>query len=430
MTSNPDYYHDSRPFNLLRTSDDGRFNAAMDALLPELGLALTSINKLHLKALLVNVARLHRYRPTHYLYYTRNNNDWSKLAKPEARLFNPFGLSRKLVTVVDAMTKAGYLKHLEGFHQRDAEGKRWSVQSRMGLTPKLVNFLLWYDLVEVPTRYASSFPVIRQKNAKGELNLDPLAKRIPADIRSSAAFIKAYNAFMAGHEVDIAKDGHGCFTDETSVYRVFNRGNWRKGGRFAGAWWMNCSREYRHAITLDGEETVELDYSGQHVNLLYALRGVALPKADPYAIQGLPSRELVKDVCFKLINAQTITQAWQACTSEARRDRKQGRQTALAKALDGALSSLDSFEAELVEPIQTKHQAIAGDFGQDMGVTLMRWDSDICQGVLQAMTKQGIPCLSVHDSFLVPVAHEDALRLAMVEAYHGVGLGAYVPAIK
>jgi len=36
---------------------------------------------------------------------------------------------------------------------------------------------------------------------------------------------------------------------------------------------------------------------------------------------------------------------------------------------------------------------------------------------LMAMTERQIPCLPVHDSFIVPARHEDRLREAMMRSY-------------
>lgn len=36
------------------------------------------------------------------------------------------------------------------------------------------------------------------------------------------------------------------------------------------------------------------------------------------------------------------------------------------------------------------------------------------------MTRENIPCLPVHDSFIVPAHHEGALRQAMIEEYEKI----------
>jgi|TARA_B100001146_G_scaffold196452_1_gene184762 hypothetical protein len=56
------------------------------------------------------------------------------------------------------------------------------------------------------------------------------------------------------------------------VYSTFNE-DFSSGGRFYRGWWQNIPRELRQHITIDGEPCSELDYSGQHLLLLYGLEG-------------------------------------------------------------------------------------------------------------------------------------------------------------
>lgn len=429
MTLTPDYYHDSRPFNLLRTSSDARYVAAIDSLLPLLNLKDSSKTRQHLLLVLVNIVQVAAYRPGYFLYYSRNNNYWTALGKREARRFNPFRISRKLVEVIDALVEAGYLKHVGGYNARRKADKRWAVQSRIGLTPKLQAFIKVHGLTRASTHYAPTYPVIRLRGEGGEMIHDISDRRMPKVVAQSEAIIRRYNAFMAEQELLLEVTDHGAFLDDVAVYRVFNRQDWKSGGRLAGAWWMNCDRAHRKAIYINDEATVELDYTAQHINLLYALRGLVLPKTDPYSINGF-KRDAVKAVCLRLINAATVEQAWQACRSEALKDLKAKRNSILANEIDACLSSLEGFEDGIVQAIRSKHLPIADDFCSDKGIRLMNLDSTICLSVLNILTQQGIPCLSVHDSFLVQKSHEATLRNAMAEAYKGVGLGDYVPTIK
>ena len=46
----------------------------------------------------------------------------------------------------------------------------------------------------------------------------------------------------------------------------------------------------------------------------------------------------------------------------------------------------------------------------------MRVDSDLASTVMSKLLRQGILALPVHDSFLVPARHTDALENAMLES--------------
>ena len=56
------------------------------------------------------------------------------------------------------------------------------------------------------------------------------------------------------------------------VRRIFNQGSFKKGGRFYGGFWQKIPREYRKFIRINYKEVVELDYSGLHINMLYAMK--------------------------------------------------------------------------------------------------------------------------------------------------------------
>jgi hypothetical protein len=321
------------------------------------------------------------------------------------------------------LDKHSFIDHKKGYNSHRPDDRRYSSKSRIGLLPKLSSFMKKHGLTHASTRVYANFPVIRRKAGEDALAVQALGT--PKTLRDSERFIRRYNAFLTEQEIDLAKQGGAVFLDEVEIYRVFNRGKWWMGGRFYGGWWMNCPKELRRFIRINDEPTIELDYRAQHINLLYALRGIALPTRDPYTISGL-DRDFVKNVCLKLINAASVEQAWQACRKGALYD----KEPELVACLDSHLDTLDSFQEWVVDPILARHPSIAKDFCQDKGIELMRIDSDICQHVLTLMTNQEIPCLSVHDSFLVPEEHEKTLRYAMAAAYELANLGAYIPDVK
>jgi hypothetical protein len=66
------------------------------------------------------------------------------------------------------------------------------------------------------------------------------------------------------------------------------------------------------------------------------------------------------------------------------------------------------------------HREIKGWFRSGRGLELQRLDSDIAEATLLSLVDQGVCCLPVHDSFIVPRSHENQLRAAMTQAYHDV----------
>ncbi|MGY8867008.1 MAG: hypothetical protein ACKVJK_15530, partial [Methylophagaceae bacterium] len=49
-------------------------------------------------------------------------------------------------------------------------------------------------------------------------------------------------------------------------------------------WWQSIKEDWRKQIYINNEATIEQDYSGLHVNLLYDLQGLE-PQRDPVHIR-------------------------------------------------------------------------------------------------------------------------------------------------
>ncbi len=94
------------------------------------------------------------------------------------------------------------------------------------------------------------------------------------------------------------------------VRRIFYRGDWNLGGRFHGGWWQRVGEDWRRQIYINNEPTVEQDYSGLHINLLYGLEGVQ-PEGDPYHLDLIldvdanEQRAIVKGLVLMALNAAT-----------------------------------------------------------------------------------------------------------------------------
>ena len=153
-----------------------------------------------------------------------------------------------------------------------------------------------------------------------------------------------------------------------SLYRVFNNGKFTDGGRFYGGWWQGIPSSHRRLTTINGIPTVEVDFSGMQIAMLYARIGRDL-EGDAYAIEGIDScyRGLIKTATLKLINAT-------------------GRSSAPLKS---ALPENMTWK-ELQEAIKQRHAPIAKFLGSGEGIRLQRLDSDIAEDVIMDMLGRGI----------------------------------------
>ena len=112
------------------------------------------------------------------------------------------------------------------------------------------NTLLWRTFIDIPTREE---PVIEQ----------PYWDKKAGEMRIRRVKLSQDNKF---------------------VRRVFYRADWNLGGRFHGGWWQSIKEDWRKQIYINNEATIEQDYSGLHVNLLYDLQGLE-PQRDPVHIR-------------------------------------------------------------------------------------------------------------------------------------------------
>ncbi|SHG64166.1 hypothetical protein [Bradyrhizobium erythrophlei] len=182
------------------------------------------------------------------------------------------------------------------------------------------------------------------------------------------------------------------------LYRVFNNGSFDQGGRFYGGWWQRVPSKYRRSIVINWTPTRELDYSGLHAAMLYALGGLHLEQY-PYSLDGVNPdyKKLIKSTFFKLINAQE---------GQAIRAPRPGR-------LPPRLTW-----PQLQEAIKDKHHRIAQHFNSGVGLKLQKKDSEIAEDVMFRMGEQDCPALPIHDSFITYWAAYNNLKRAMMETYH------------
>ena len=111
------------------------------------------------------------------------------------------------------------------------------------------------------------------------------------------------------------------------VRRILYRGDWNLGGRFHGGWWQRVGEDWRRQIYINNEPTVEQDYSGLHINLLYGLEGVQ-PEEDPYHLDLIldvdanEQRAILKGLVLMALNAATPKKAFQSFRKKTNHVRK------------------------------------------------------------------------------------------------------------
>lgn len=191
------------------------------------------------------------------------------------------------------------------------------------------------------------------------------------------------------------------------LHRVFNNSHFNQGGRFFGASHLDLNKESRkNHIHINGSSTVELDYAALHPRMLYHWENIRYTD-DPYeAICDSPEeRKMFKLVQLIAINEKSEKKAIQAIRDSFRKN----------KDIDYDLTNA-SLQA-LLNRFKEAHKPIRKYYNSGVGLQLQNLDSVISEQILKKMTEAGIPCLPVHDSYIVPEAYQGLLAETMSDTY-------------
>jgi hypothetical protein len=373
-----------------------------------------------LEAILLDLYAAAKADPSRFLAYSRNSNDFD-----HGRYGNPLVTLTAVRTVTDYLTKAGLTEGAPGYYDRTpnafggpgGHGRR----TRVRATPRLITLLEASGLSIDGIGQRPTTEIIRLKGppagrgaTKPRLEYDDTDETFA--MRQSLAEL---NALIASTRIDldsqdpiepaedlgeIEADDRPDAKDRTArqLYRVFNNGSLEQGGRFYGGWWQALRKADRQRLLIDGEPTVELDFKSMHTRLCYQFEGCPLPPdVDPYLIPGLPktSRDVVKAALNRLINAAP------------------GK---TPRAPERAVAGLPPGMTwkRLLETVEAHHAPIAPWFRSGQGMRLQFVDSAIADAVLRYLTFRRVPCLPVHDSFIVAESHERQLGETMFLAYY------------
>jgi hypothetical protein len=208
-----------------------------------------------------------------------------------------------------------------------------------------------------------------------------------------------------------------------TVQRKFIRHNFKDknteftfGGRMPGPW-TNLSSEIRKNITIDGQPTVELDRKASHLNAMYqVITGAPYPyDDDPYhiVIDGYPvPRHIAKNFSSFMQGSKSPRGAAQSVINHYRYDAlkiKNPKDKDIKKYEEYIEFKKKVKPLDIAQAILNKHPKIAKYYNNKKvyGDLISCWESDIVFEVVMELTKRGIPCLTIYDSFIVPLEYED-----------------------
>jgi hypothetical protein len=430
-----DYQH-SRPLDVHRWSEHpeaSKFvNFVYDTYLNIQSNENQRIKKKHLKVVLLDlyVAWLNDPDLNIAVHMTTGAYSDGTVFKKGKSRYNELNIKVSTIEVVHRLLEAELIGFQKGF-----EGSpEWQGYiSRIWPTNKLAKLFENAAFGEFDVGYDE----VRETIILSDENKNEVEYNDTEDVRRMRSAVEKYNKLLEKTFIDIQsvdkparielprgkrrrRNNRRVFVNITHhdkfVRRIFNNKSFFDGGRFYGGWWQRIDSKFRKDIRLNNSPTVEIDYSALHVILAYAEAGIdywQTTSKDPYdlPVRGVNNPEHCRDIAklFLLLslNASDEKKLYNAFRNELDYDKYPYE------------FSNDVLSA-LLDTIKEHHLDISHLICSGAGLRLMNIDSRICDYVIAGFVETGTPILTVHDSFIVPIGHEDRLNQLMKEAFEDV----------
>jgi len=238
--------------------------------------------------------------------------------------------------------------------------------------------------------------------------------------------LKKYNQLLSETELTIlSEDGSEEEPlKKTIIRRAFIKHNFMEGientefifgGRMYGPW-VNLSSEARKGIKINGEPTVELDRKASHLNAMYqVITRKPYPYDDPYAITidgTIVPRHIAKNFCSFMQGSSSALGTAKRVANHYRREAKEvknPKQKDVDKYKEYVQFKKKVKPTVIVEAILKRHPKVGKRYmkGKAYGDFIGCWESDIVFEVVMELTKRAITCLTVYDSFIVPLQYRE-----------------------
>ena len=323
--------------------------------------------------------------------------------------FNPLEVGyRPFIGALDALDKYGWIEQVIGI-----TGEKMTT---IKTTPKL---LQWFDdagwsneTIEVKAR---QYITLRENQKLGgrSVYIDYEETEYSRWLQDE---LEKYNKLLNKSQIVLrgVNGKEDKVFDKLSIPRRFIRhknivvknGEFMFGGRMSGPW-TNLSSENRKRIHINGEPTIDLDREASHLNAMYqVVTGAPYSGIKPYKVEinGLViPRHIVKKFSSFMQNGKT---PGGTANSVIRAYKKESDSTEYEEYLEIRKKFTPT---EIVNAILEKHPMIAPYYlkGKAYGDYISCWESDIVFEVVVELTRRGIPCLTIYDSFIVPLKYKE-----------------------
>lgn len=368
---------------------------------------------------LANLIR-YRRRPVGVSF---NRNFW---AKPENKIIN-----YAIMDQLKDLHRHEFINLKDGYNfpeTGDIEmAKIWPTEKLLKYFPK--NPMVTYKPVElVELRELNSSKQIPYRDTQR-------SREVRKELQKANELYGKQNICLpGGHEIVV--NLKAIFKKNFSLYgRIHTAGP----EHIQGLW-----EEERQELMINGQPVIELDYSALHPHLLYASEGIQYV-GDPYLAGGMHPllRPVLKILLMAMLHSDTRDQAAKAVNGFLFENPGERSKLAEAGLLPGwkwnktgprsrwrrTRPLINQFAIPLMEQFIETHQPVAHHFfsGKTNGLRIMNKDARIALEVLRWFTKKEIPCIPIHDSFLVPACYEPQLREVMERMYKKITGGFRCP---
>jgi hypothetical protein len=400
--------------------------------LPKRGVYLQNLLE-HVKVIICNLHAAAHTDPAIYIEFRRDGAAYKAVPGYAGFQFSSGNVRR----VTGFLHDAGYVELNTGYPGSIQYRRQLS---KMRATPRLLDLLsgadpgtIYQDITHVET-------VIMKGVKKGKTGVRDVVRtpNTPA-VRQMRSNLATINNVLRHADIDIDIDQgelaelnrklsgdpdkykHPIDMTSKYLYRVFVDRSLKRHGRFYGGWWIGIPEEYRERMVINGMPVTELDFSGLHPHILYGLEDAQLPTTDPYKLPGYPNtlamRKLLKRFLLIIVNAASPAAAKGALRKAYVKDTikasQQGRE-----APPSPVALTDATLDPIILILRKRHNPIQHHFFTGMGNELMYHDSQMAEEVMLQFAGIGIPCLPVHDSFIVGVQHAQKCWDAMQQAFN------------
>lgn len=338
-----------------------------------------------------------------------------------------------VLTAVSGLEELGWARVKRGYRTVDGKNVITKILPAGHLQQRFEELgVRWQELLQAAPKI-----IVRNRNrATGVVTQEPLPNT--AEVRRMQRNLQTINNYLAMQAICLHMSnqhldelGHKSSGIEfplifthVGLRRVFSRASLRKGGRFYGAWWEGLPSKYRQYLTINGHACGEIDFRELHPRMLYMLNKRPVPDGDLYddgwrdpdfpEYNAKKEPYLSRRKLFKTVFNATLNDEHGSFRLE-QHDYKTGTQ-------------FDLNLPKIRQILFRKHPLLKEVHQSGIGLELQFLDAQIAERVMLALLEKDIPCLPVHDSFLVPRHQTSELVTAMRDAF--AAIVGHAPALK